>query len=228
MSLVKSSSYMDFALAGAIDGLAVAVDMVRRGGKHKTTFTRFSIGLGGVSARLSFHPEGLLAKLGKVFTGDDVQVGSGEFDAQVLVRGAPAETLAVLDHGTRARLSAFLATEGKVEGGQLSSESRGAITDPHALLECGRAATIFNGELRAAVQDAVKAIQGRLVAADRGQLSLAEAGVEAGAVSLAGEEGGLSLADARHAPEAAGEVQGKTGVEGETRTKRQSARDGPV
>ncbi|MBI3268182.1 MAG: HEAT repeat domain-containing protein [Planctomycetes bacterium] len=165
LQLVKRTSHMGFALTGRLHGFPVSVDMVLRGGKHKKTYTRFSITGTEIFEGLTFHEEGLLTKLGKVFTGEDVQVGSADFDRRALVSGLQAESLAVLDERTRPMLLQFLKQGGKLEGGTLSLERPETIKEPRALawnvqavVELARALSIKKQEvpdrlLRNATQD---------------------------------------------------------------------------
>lgn len=76
----------------------------------------------------------------------------------------------------------------------------GTVRAVEPLLACGHAAPLLgSADLRTAVRDAVKAIQGRLPGAEAGRISLLDSAAADGALSLADEAGRLSVAGKREA-----------------------------
>ncbi|MBI3271064.1 MAG: HEAT repeat domain-containing protein [Planctomycetes bacterium] len=116
----------------------------------------------------------------------------GELDAvnHAVAQGAArieAALIGLLQHtAVRARLAAAKGL-GRV----------GSVGAVEALLACWNSGQFLQPEVAGAAREAARKIQARVGAVNAGRLSLADVGVDAGSLSLACPEGGLSLADRR-------------------------------
>jgi hypothetical protein len=114
-------------IAGTLHGVSVVVDhYTRRAGKSSETFTRARAS-GPLPADLSLAVEGLGSALGKLFKGEDVQVGDTFFDGRALVRGDTFDTLARLDAAGRDAVLDALAADVQVADGEAVTLKRGHV-----------------------------------------------------------------------------------------------------
>ncbi|MBI5368544.1 MAG: hypothetical protein HZA54_16030 [Planctomycetes bacterium] len=122
-------------LAGVIAGLKVTIDTVRRGGRHKRTYTRFMVEIDTPPAGLTATREDLLTQLGGALGFGDLRIGDPEFDRAVRLRGAEAAAVALLDAARRDRLREFVVgRHGRIEHGLLCMELPTLLTDEKAML----------------------------------------------------------------------------------------------
>jgi hypothetical protein len=97
-------------IQGQYRGQWVKVDVHSTGGKNSQTFTRYQVfypeplGLG-----LRLNRQGFFSNLWQMLGGQDIQVGDGEFDADVVVKGRdPQEVIRFLTPARRARVHRLL------------------------------------------------------------------------------------------------------------------------
>ncbi len=100
-------------IEGQVGGTQVVVRTIRRGGKHKRTYTVIRVGA-RVPHDLVLRSEGLGSAINKLIAGRDLQIGDPMFDQRVLIRGEELETLALLDSPTRHKVKELLASGGWV------------------------------------------------------------------------------------------------------------------
>lgn len=76
-------------LNGVLDGVRIKVEtLVERSGKHSTTYTAVAARIPGKPPfDLNIRHEGLFQKIGKVFGGEDIQVGDERLDKQFIFTG---------------------------------------------------------------------------------------------------------------------------------------------
>ncbi len=120
-------------IAGTLDGVDVVVDSYTQGsGKSSQIYTRARAS-GPLPADLTLAEEGFGSALGKLFKGEDIQVGDAYFDGRVLVRGDTFDTLARLDEAGRDAVLDGLAADAHVTDGEAITRRSGHIDEVHAL-----------------------------------------------------------------------------------------------
>lgn len=125
----------DFTMHGDYRGESVQVETVRRGhGRSRKTYTQYTVELpSSVPMDLLLYDEGLFSKLGKMFGGQDIQVGRPDLDRAFIIRGGHEhEVREFLDRDTVA--DAFLkvhrfCSDFQLEHGTLQIERRGLVRD---------------------------------------------------------------------------------------------------
>jgi hypothetical protein len=115
------------SMRGHVDGYLVSVDTVSRGGgKNSQTYTRYRIHYDKIGVKLRLTREvPVMSALGKMFGGQDHEVGDKAFDDKVVVRG-PSEARAreYLTEPRRRAIRKFL-----------SSHKHAVITESNATFE---------------------------------------------------------------------------------------------
>lgn len=95
--LTVQGRWPDISMHGALDGSPFSLRQWRTGsGKHVHHHLHVSVPLSGHFGDLSVTPEGLMAKLGKVFGGQDIQIGDSTFDGAFIVKCSQPEQAANL------------------------------------------------------------------------------------------------------------------------------------
>jgi hypothetical protein len=125
----------DFLMRGDYRGESIRVETVKRGhGRSKKTYTQYTVELpSSVPMGLLLYDEGLFSKLGKMFGGQDIQVGRPDLDSAFIIRGGhEQEVREFLDRDTVA--DAFLevhrfCSDFQLEHGTLQIERRGLVRD---------------------------------------------------------------------------------------------------
>jgi len=74
-------------------GSPVTIDIYATGGKNSTYFTQMHFHWPDRSFRLEVYPEGIMARMGKFFGMQDVQIGSAWFDQRFVITGNREEDL---------------------------------------------------------------------------------------------------------------------------------------
>jgi hypothetical protein len=142
-------------MSGQIDGFQVIVYIFTRStGKSSQTYTGFKVSGRGLPNLLTLKREGAGAAIGKLFKGEDIQIGDPFFDRTALVRGDHFTAHAVLDEAARKRAAGFLSEHGKLEDGTLYYETLGGMKDVPALVQRVRGMVELAGAL--ATPDAEK------------------------------------------------------------------------
>ncbi len=116
---------------GTLNGFRVQVNTVRRRhGNHSRTLTVFTAYYPSLMLGLNLKKQGMLASLGKLLGGQDVEVGDSTFDRAVVVRGnKPAALRKFLTPGRRLRIRRFLSTalNARIDDRSAKFEVRGVI-----------------------------------------------------------------------------------------------------
>ncbi|MCB9539410.1 MAG: hypothetical protein H6704_24620 [Myxococcales bacterium] len=120
-------------IAGTVDGVHVVLDSYTQGsGKSSQTYTRARAS-GPLPADLSLAVEGFGSALGKLFKGEDLQVGDAFFDGRVLIRGDSFDTLARLDDAGRDAVLDALAADVQVTDGEAITRTSGHVEHAYEL-----------------------------------------------------------------------------------------------
>ena len=128
--------YRSPTLSGTVGDHTVVIDTYT---VDKSTYTRIKV-RGGLSHRISFEKERMLASIKKVFMGPDVEVGDPHFDATVVARGHALTLACALDNeGRRAVASAIADYEVQMNKGELVFTKSGMEKDPDVLIAAARA-----------------------------------------------------------------------------------------
>lgn len=124
----------DRRMFGRCEGVHVCVDTPADGMHRRTRFTvRYDRPLG---VGLQLIRENSIDRLGKLFGGQDIEVGDPEFDGRFIVRGEPAEEVrALLTPDVRAALVRMQSVASRlvVEDDHLMAEVVGLVTDEASL-----------------------------------------------------------------------------------------------
>ena len=127
LQMTRASAFAEPTLRGELGGYRVAVDTVTHGnGKSRTTYTRYRVHYPKIGTELHLTREiPLVSTLGKMFGGQDHEIGDAAFDAKVVVRG-PSESKAreYLTASRRRAIERFL-----------SAHKRAVITESNASFE---------------------------------------------------------------------------------------------
>jgi hypothetical protein len=100
-------------ISGIHNGCSVLVTTFSKGsGKHQTTYTRFRVSYPqSLDMGLRLTKQGLLSGLGKMFGGQDIEVGDQAFDDAIVVKGRdPERVKEFLTLSRRMRAARFLTT----------------------------------------------------------------------------------------------------------------------
>lgn len=140
LRLVQGKTHPRLKIAGEIDGVAIEVHALRRGGGRRRPAMCFAARSPGIPADLSIRWEGLLGELRDALgRAERVRTGNESFDEQAHVSGPEAATVALLDRATRARLTGVLAPrQGTVAGGTVAFTVSGVIGDPGQIVARAR------------------------------------------------------------------------------------------
>lgn len=117
-------------LAGEYRGESIRVKSERRGGgKNSRTYTVYSVELPpNVPMDLVMYDQGLLSEMGKLFGGEDIQVGRSNLDEAFIIKGGYADEIReFLDRDTvaEALLDVYeVSTDFHLEHGSLTVEHR--------------------------------------------------------------------------------------------------------
>ena len=116
-------------IQGQLNGCGVEVYIFTRGSsKNRTTYTGIRI-KGDLFFGLKMRKEGVGSSIGKLFKGEDLQVGDAFFDREVHIDGDPLESMALLNAEARAAVLDLLSQGGSVDNGVVEWETRGAMKD---------------------------------------------------------------------------------------------------
>jgi len=121
-------------LSGEIDGQDVFVDtFTTSSGKSQQTWTRVQSRY-SVASGIKIGREGVLSGLGKIFKGDDIQIGDSVFDDAMLLRGPERTLRARLDHRSRATVLELLEDSAlAVEDGVVRWQKMKTVVEAHEL-----------------------------------------------------------------------------------------------
>jgi hypothetical protein len=121
-------------LNGTVQGQDVFVDtFTTSSGKSQQTWTRIQ-SRDSVPAGVKIGREGVFSGLGKLFKGEDLQIGDTAFDDAILIRGPERMLRAQLDADNRNRLSTALMDHSlEVVDGVVRWQKMGTVTEPHRL-----------------------------------------------------------------------------------------------
>jgi hypothetical protein len=125
-------------LQGAVDDTRVEVDVYTEShGKSSTTYTRYRayypepLGLG-----LELKPEGFFSGVAKFFGAQDLEVGDGEFDREVVVKGREGESIVAFLTPSR-RVSVLrlfqVLPDSLIDDHGVRAQRKGTETDPARL-----------------------------------------------------------------------------------------------
>jgi hypothetical protein len=200
-------------MSGQIDGFQVIVYIFTRStGKSSQTYTGFKVSGRGLPNLLTLKREGAGAAIGKLFKGEDIQIGDPFFDRTALVRGDHFTAHAVLDEAARKRAAGFLSEHGKLEDGTLYYETLGGMKDVPALVQRVRGMVELAGALatpdaekvprlaRKAVGDPLPGVRARSLETARRCVADPSAEVAVIAALALGEEGVPTLEERIDAP----------------------------
>jgi hypothetical protein len=101
---------------------------IRKNGETYEPYTGFRVSGGELPRRLSLRQENAVTSVGKLFKGEDIQLGDPRFDDRALVRGDELTAHASLDHETRQQLLPLLEENGWYEEGALRLEVTPPVT----------------------------------------------------------------------------------------------------
>ncbi len=97
LNFMNSGLFGETAITGSVDGINVNVSIEVVGhGKNKRVYTLVGAPLRHVPSDMVVYGEGFLQKMGKMFGGEDVQVGDSEIDATFIIKGRAADRIADL------------------------------------------------------------------------------------------------------------------------------------
>ena len=225
LRFVPKDLFNEPEIYGEIDGRPVQVSLVKRGGKHKTTYTRVTTkALREMPQSFIVGQEGLLDAVGKVVGGQDILIGDHALDRKLRFRGASESTVVSLcdddDLRSALRILANYTSYSKISGEEITVEQRGLMTESIAQLLSDAlriAETLDTARIRP-WQDAAQQLNlalserdTRLVLsgehrghtlkisadlkADTTTITLPLSGMPAGLSLVAGSKGGLTLGD---------------------------------
>lgn len=143
MSLSVGGFFGKDTIAGEVQGQDILVDtFTTSSGKNQQTWTRVQA-RGAMPSSIKIGREGVLSSLGKMFKGDDIQIGDAAFDDAMLIRGPERTLRALLDLPARRLLMSSL------------QDPRLAVTD--GTVRWQRSRTVVDiEELSAAIDDVAR------------------------------------------------------------------------
>ena len=116
-------------VVGETLGVRVHVDTYTTGsGKNKSTWTRFRLSDPTSLHATSIASEGLFSGMGKLFSGEDVQLGDREADDKLLLRGPESEIVARMDADARQIVRRAVVRGWEHESGTWRFRRRGKMT----------------------------------------------------------------------------------------------------
>jgi hypothetical protein len=117
-------------VTGELEGLQVSVYLFHdSAGENSNVRTGFKVSGGGLPRSLTLKREGAGAAIGKLFKGEDIQIGDPSFDRTALVRGDTFTARAALNERARKQLAGFLSEGGRLEDGELQFDVSGSLND---------------------------------------------------------------------------------------------------
>jgi hypothetical protein len=126
----------DTRMWGDVREIPVSIFTETRGsGKNRSTYTVFEAAIPGSGLPLNLHVyrEGVLSKVGKVFGGDDIELGIPEIDDRVIIKGLDVgEVRSYLSRPDVSRgLSDLInaCRDLEIDPGRVHLEFRGALVD---------------------------------------------------------------------------------------------------
>ena len=126
----------------SIENAQVEVDTyTQRSGESSTTYTRFRITFPSLGLGLRLKAEGFLSGITKFFGAQDINVGDGEFDKGVLVKGRDAQQVRnFLTPARRMRIRRFLQAHkgATIDDQEIKWQTRGVIRDPERIVHVVR------------------------------------------------------------------------------------------
>lgn len=134
MQFFDGGWFGEFGLSGTYRGVDVEVKTETRGsGKNKKTYTVYQASLpGGVPFGLIVYDEGFFSQVGKLFGGQDIEIGHPEVDDAFIIKSDhPAEVHRFFDDRRVRQAFLRLAASGQdihVEHGQVEIDERGLET----------------------------------------------------------------------------------------------------
>ncbi len=135
LTMVEAGWFETDEITGQLDGFDVKMDTFTRGsGKNATTYTRITVGGGGIPWDLGLKGEGLGSTLKKIFTGDDIEVKDAQFDDEILIQGDEQTVVALLGEDTRERVASLIREGGHVSEGTVYYEETGTMDDASTIV----------------------------------------------------------------------------------------------
>lgn len=142
-------------ITGSFEGCQIHVDTytVRNNKNSSTTYTRFRIHYPSLGMGLKLEEEGFFTGVTKFFGAQDIQVGDGVFDGDVLVKGSdPKRIKEFLTPARRMRILRFLKSHdgAKITDREISWRTHGVVRSQARLVNAirsgARLASHFTGD----------------------------------------------------------------------------------
>jgi len=158
MTFTKGSFFDTDRIRGDLNGCGVEVYIFSRGsGKSRTTYTGIRVN-GHLFAGLQLRKEGMGSALGKLFKGEDVQIGDPLFDRQVNIQGDVVEAIALLDAEARSGVLDLLSQGGTIEDGLIAWDNRGTMKNAGLIESRVRALVRLMNSLSLGSRDPIQCI----------------------------------------------------------------------
>ena len=173
LAYMPGTLFSHSSIQGSLSGYPLSIRIISRGGKNKTHYTQVTTSARrSMPAGMVIAQESLLASIGKLFGGQDIQIGEASLDSKLRFQAGSEETLiALFTHAPLKRAIRALTsytTYSAIRGQEITLEKRGQVRTAAGLEALTQEAITLAAELDRA------RVRGSLEAAERLSLSVKE------------------------------------------------------